>query len=481
MPGLTKVPPVLAPPLPKQQPLLPTELLLHIFNLTYRRNPAWDLAPNGQLPRFARVCRSWLPAARMALYSVLYLSREDEEHGPPLDWTCGALKRALRENPALASLVLEVHFSNSEDCATAMATSDVAKILCLCPNVRRVVLLGWSNYRLGYLRRALEGLHSLEHLLISPYPISGSRSDPFCHLPDLFRMLPHWPRLRTLLVDRDGLGWDPDSPSIYGEDAEKLPQAERDALRLTCAFPIPKGACAHLERVSIMSSLGDRHVAALARMAPNLRALTLPQAGGLSMISLRPALRTWAETLEVLHLNVADDSDFVFGVSVPGDSERCWALDDALACLPRLRELTTKTSVVHPAAFCKGFEALEELALFEVQQSELAPLRFAVNKTLPSLRTLQLAMQDRSYPNPSCELACVNRGIQFSDGLTCGTLTRLNDFCTKRQLPDDLGQATFDGLENAVEYKAWRDRNRDNGEGIPWLDETFADSDVDDF
>lgn len=465
---------------PEKQLALPTELLLHTFNLTYRRNPAWDLAPNGQLPRFARVCKSWLTAARMALYSVVYLSRHDDEHGPPLDWTCGALKRTLRGSPALASLVLEVHFSHAEDSSMVMATSDVAKILCICPSVRRVVLLGWSNYRLGPLRRALEGLHSLEHLLLSPYPISGARSDPFCHLPDLFRMIPHWPRLRTLLIDRDGLGWDPESPSVYGEDVEKLSQAERDALRLTCAFPMPEGACKHLERVSIMSSLGDRHAAALARMAPNLCTLTLPQAGGLSKLSLQPALQMWAETLEVLHLNVADDSDFVFGVSVPGDSGRCWALDEALGSMPRLRVLTTRTSVVHPAAFCQGFDALEELSLFSVQQSELDSLCFAVDKALPSLCTLQVAMQDRTSSVSSCEDACMLRGIQFADGLKCG-LSRLNDLCTKRQLPDDIGQATFDGLENAVEYKAWRDRNREKGEGTPWLDETFVDSDVDDF
>ncbi|VDB86647.1 unnamed protein product [Peniophora sp. CBMAI 1063] len=479
MPGLTKT--TLEPTTaPKKQPILPTELLLHIFNLTYRRNPAWDLSPNGQLPRFARVCKGWLPAARMALYSVAYLSRDSDENGPPSNWICGALKRTLRETPSLACLVLEVHFSCPEK-EGVMATSDASKILRLCPNLQRIVFLGWSNYRLGHLRHALESLHSLKHLLLSPYPITGARSDPFCHLPDLFRLLPHWPHLRTLLIDRDGLGWDPESPSMFGAAAEMLSQADRDALRLTCAFPTSEEVCKHLERVSIMSSLGDRHVAALARMAPRLRELTLPQAGGLSMLSLRPALRTWAETLEVLHLNVADDSDFVFGVSEPGDGERCWALDEALANLPRLRELTTRTAVVHPSAFGQGFDALEDLSLFGVQRGELLSLRLAVDKALPSLRTLQVTMQDRTCPVAACESSCVARGVQFADGLKCGALTRLNDFCSKRGLEGDLGQAIFDGIEDALEYKAWRDRNPETGEGAPWREETFEDSDEDDF
>ena len=60
-------------------------------------------------------------------------------------------------------------------------------------------------------------------------------------------------------------------------------------------------------------------------------------------------------------------------------------------------------------------------------------------------------------------------------------LSRLNDFCSKRGLSEDLGQAIFDGLEDAVEYKGWRDRDSEVGEGLPWKDNVLADSDVDDF
>ncbi|KZV68195.1 hypothetical protein PENSPDRAFT_754321 [Peniophora sp. CONT] len=289
----------------------PTEVLQYIFSLTKRRSHQFSLEPNVDLPKFALVCKAWLPAARLALYSDLYLYRGDDDYeGKTLDETLEQLKETHTVNPFLADLVLSIYHAPPNGYSLE-ATTDVADIITRCPHISRIHIQGWNDEGLPRLRSAVAGVKALEHLELFALSMDDRQCDPFWkNMGDFFHMLGGWPNARTIFLHRDMFG-----STTWKHKKTKSRAAPED------------GVCPRLERVTWLSSITDQALSKLCRMAPNLRCLHLSNTSHLTPLIIKSTVSAYAETLEYLSLSIKDEGE---------DGNRPYVLDDVLPSFRRL-------------------------------------------------------------------------------------------------------------------------------------------------
>ncbi|VDB86663.1 unnamed protein product [Peniophora sp. CBMAI 1063] len=397
---------------------LPTEVLQYIFSLTKRRWHEFALEPNSKLPNFAVVCKAWLPAARLALYSDLYLYRDDDEdEDKTQDETLEQLKETLVANPLLADLVLSINFAPPNGYSPE-GTELVAEIITLCPHVSRLHIQGWNDDSLPKLRSAVAGAKALEHLELFARSMDDRRCDPFWkNMGDFFHMLGNWPNARTIFLHRD----------MFGSTTWKNKKTKS-------RNPPADGVCPRLERLAWLSGITDRALTELCRIAPNLRCLHLINTSQLSPSTIKSTVSAYAETLEYLQLGIPDKDE-----DEDAAGARPYALDNVLPGLKRLRTLHAKPALLLPQTLARGFVALEYLVLHEVK--DLGPLQDAITSGLPSLKNIMVCGE---YGEPA-------GAGEFAEG----ALAKFIDVCAARGVTVKRrghGYTKVDELAHMMDY-----------------------------
>ncbi|KAI0319204.1 hypothetical protein OF83DRAFT_1111656 [Amylostereum chailletii] len=415
-------------------PTIPLEVLSQIMLMTKHRR-LYDLSPSRTLARCARVDKHWLHAARLALYTCVYLGNADDG----LPYACHHLLRTLRRTPALASLVLEIRYASLRMHRTE--TAALAKIIDRCPNLKEVEIHGWNGYELKALHRALGAATGLRDVLVSRYAMSDTRCDAFHHLPKFFEMIQRWPELRSLNVYRDALGF------------SHAPSSENEDQHFAANFSVQDGACPHLRDVAILSNIEDRHLVALARIAPAVRTIYL--------------------------------SGYQFSAAGFGRALEADRLHDVIPSLSNLRVFRFYTENIPITVLSKGLAALEVLQISLEAQDELAVLHAILRSNgLPALRRVYITMSHR--------WGAVAKAADFAPGVwdaferTCAERgIRLQEQTLQDRLVEDNGQAlpriTIDRwLERSWHFRTGDEFDDDFGGGSELEDEDEDNWDEDD-
>jgi hypothetical protein len=319
--------------------VLPPELLLHIFLLSRHERLVTDFVPDPFLPKLALINKYYLEVARTALYTDVFLT----QHG---SLSCKDTVRGflwtLQVQPSLVDRVQGIHYgatSIEED-----ETRHLSDAISRANNLLRLRIFGYEQdySSLIRLKEAIESRRALQEFEISTFSLTRQYSSIFCLLVQFFDILLQWPDIRSVTLYPETVGW------------------ERAGTPLSIS-DVTSGACAQLKRFICRCAeyWQDRHLEALARIAPALNELVLSGVlalGGITKNGLSSTLPKWAPTLEVLRIH------FPQSEVETGAYER-FQLDAVITRLPGLRVLDLGSAYIRPRSLAGGLEKLETLRL----------------------------------------------------------------------------------------------------------------------
>ncbi|TFY77992.1 hypothetical protein EWM64_g6020 [Hericium alpestre] len=263
-------------------------------------------------------------------------------------------------------------------------TRGLAQAIKLCENLCKVRLSGWNGYELQTLIDALKLKKRLQVLDINRNSLSDKDCDSFCYLPEFIEMLQEWPELRSVTVWMDTVDRDDDG-FLSDADEEKAAKANQ----------VIPGACHKLRRFDWQSGcLEERHLAAVAQIAPSLSEFQLTESEGDMMTrqDLLVPLQLWAPRLTHFGLNFYEDA---YSWTVPSNDTRLsvdYYLDDMISAMPLLCVLDISSMYLKPATLSHRFTALTILD-YRITAKELDEFISILSDptALPSLSELSLS------------------------------------------------------------------------------------------
>ncbi|KAA1477778.1 hypothetical protein DENSPDRAFT_622623 [Dentipellis sp. KUC8613] len=366
-----------------------------------KRISLFDLKPPYRLARCALVNKAWLAAAREVLYTHVYLG------------TCNARDDSVKQffktvskSPHLARLVRSINFGTQY--MQRGETSYLAKSIRACSNLTGIRVYGWNGYELDDLTAALKACAKLESLELNRYSLSDVECDEFCDLAGFFDMLKGWPKIRTIVVHKNTVGW----------DEEAWEEEKEDEIVVT------PNSCPDLRHFKFhCGTMTRRYLEALAKIAPSLSRLRFQEGLPLSREKLQYALQTWAPNLTELALNFSERANHTFGrADSDADSKTDYHLDDILMKMPNLRTLLLSSRYCRPATLGGGkFPNLETL-IYDMRKGELSKFIGILRQPgcLPALQQLAVSLRtsgDKMDANMSNEVdvVCRQRGVRVRD------------------------------------------------------------------
>ncbi|EIM90715.1 uncharacterized protein STEHIDRAFT_136731 [Stereum hirsutum FP-91666 SS1] len=419
---------------------LPNETLLYIISMCEDFRPSAS-HPNPVLPRLSLVCKSLHAVATHELYKSVYLSPSSKHGLLRLYFKATTFLHAVQNNPYLASIVRELHFT-SPWCNT-VETEQLSEVIRRCGGVEVLDLSGWvsaSDSRgnsLEGLVEAMRGKAELKSVRLSHktgYSLAGM--EDFLNMPQL------WPNIEAVLIEDEAIGkaeiWE--GITCAGEDEdheiftdsvfteEVLGESDHFAgLKPPPALSIRTNACPRLRQLSFRCQyLQDIHIIALSIIAPNLESLFV-LAGqpdeAFTASSLRSALGRWSYSLTELRVvyKVDDDLD---GQSNVG-STWMWSEESMSEVLPpemgALRLARTTSIHIPPIDFITGYRALEKLT-YGLWYDEAAVLLQVLRSegSLPRLRQLNVIAGNYGKHMPEFDVSvgvledvCLSRGVEY--------------------------------------------------------------------
>ncbi|KAI0042804.1 hypothetical protein FA95DRAFT_515657 [Auriscalpium vulgare] len=344
--------------------VVPPEVIMSIFDMTHPPQGTHGIKANSFLPTVALINKSYLNYARRNLYSEVHLNAPD--HGDSCEDTVQKFMETVANTPLLAAMVRYIHYGGGK-AVTEDETHALSIAISSCTGLLHLRIFGYDWFAVRNVSQSIMTRPNLETLEISTFTLMREYTSIFSTLSSFLLMIQSLSRIRSVIIHPQTVGWDRDAP-------DRLSQ-------------ILVGACPLLEK--FVYGCGDywdnRHVVALARMAPFVSVLELTgTVTNIRNTGLTIALEAWSGTLT--------EMTFHFPLSeLRHGSHDALGIDDVVTRMPRLRTLRLSTAFILPTGFLRGPPNLEHLE-YTLWQGQFAELTEILQRpsTLPNLKTLSV-------------------------------------------------------------------------------------------